>query len=59
MVSHSVTPHTQQEVPKLILEIVSFSLGRTDYFKRDLIEATFDQLTKSQHEVLGWIASYR
>jgi hypothetical protein len=23
------------------------------HFKRDLIEATFDQLTKSQHEVLG------
>ena len=25
-----------------------------DHFKRDLIEATFDQLTKSQHEVLGY-----
>jgi len=24
-----------------------------DYFKRNLLEATFDQLTKSQHEVLG------
>jgi len=24
------------------------------HFKRDLIETTFDQLTKSQHEVLGW-----
>ena len=25
-----------------------------DYFNRDLIEATLDQVTKSQHEVLGW-----
>ena len=24
-----------------------------DHFKRNLIEGTFDQLTKSQHEVLG------
>ena len=24
-----------------------------DHFKRDLTTATFDQLTKSQHEVLG------
>ena len=23
-----------------------------DHFKRDLLEATFDQLTKSQHELL-------
>jgi len=26
-----------------------------DYYKRDLIEATFNQLTKSQHAVLGEI----
>ena len=25
-----------------------------EHFKRDLVEATFDQLTKSQHEVLSW-----
>jgi hypothetical protein len=27
-----------------------------DYFNRDLIEATLDQVTKSQQEVLGWEA---
>jgi len=29
-----------------------------DHFKRELVEATFDQLTKSQHEVLAWLGAY-
>jgi hypothetical protein len=30
-----------------------------DHFKRGLVAATFDQLTKSQHEVLGYIPHHR